>query len=93
MNRDMKKSKKDSYYSSYFEECKQNMNKPWKGIKELVNTKNNLSINITQLKANNSIIADPQPIPDTFSNFFVNVGPNTNNTIPNCFKSPVLLKE
>ena len=38
INRDMKKSKKD-YYSSYFEECKQNMNKTWKGIKELVNTK------------------------------------------------------
>ena len=58
INRDMKKSKKD-YYSSYFEECKQNMNKTWKGIKELVNTKNNLSTNITQLKANYSIIDDP----------------------------------
>ena len=34
----MKKSKKD-YYSSYFEECKQNMNITWKGIKGLVNTK------------------------------------------------------
>ena len=45
INRDMKKSKKD-YYS--------NMNKTWRGIKELVDTKNNLSTNITQLKANNS---------------------------------------
>ena len=78
----MKKSKKD-YYSSYFEESKQNMTKTWKGIKELVNTNNNLSTNVTQLKANNSIIDDPQLISDTFNNFVANVGPNTNNTIPN----------
>ena len=91
INRGMKKSKTD-YYSSYFEECKQNMNKTWKGIKELVNTKSNLSTNITQRKANNTIIDDPKLISDTFNNFFVNAGPNTDKTIPNCFKSPVLLK-
>ena len=88
INRDIKKSKKD-YYSSYFEECKLNINKTWKGIKELVNTKNNLSTNITQLKSNNLIIDDPKLISDTFNNFFVNVGPNTDNTIPKCFKPPM----
>ena len=52
-----------------------------------VNTNNNLSTNITQLNANNSIIDDPQLISYTFNNFFVvNFGPN--NTIPNCFKPP-----
>ena len=77
----MKKSKND-YHSSYFEECKPNMNKTWKGIKELVNTKNNLSTNITLLKANNSIIDDHQLISDTFNNFFV-------DAIPNCFNPPM----
>ena len=88
INRDIKKSKTD-YYSSYFEECKLNINKTWKGIKELVNTKNNLSTNITQLKSNNLIIDDPKLISVTFNNFFVNVGPNTDNTIPKCFKPPM----
>ena len=88
INRDIKKSKKD-YYSSYFEECKLNINKTWKGIQELVNTKNNLSTNRTQLKSNNLIIDDPKLISDTFNNFFVNVGPNTDNTIPKCFKPPM----
>ena len=37
---------------------------------------------ITQLKDNDKLIDDPQAIVSKFNNFFVNVGPNTDRTIP-----------
>ncbi len=64
------------------------MKKTWHGIKEIVKTKNSLSTRINQLKVNNVFIDDPKLIANTFNNFFVNVGPNTDGEIPKSFISP-----
>ena len=80
INRDIKLSKK-SYYSQYFNECKHNMKKTWKGINELINTRSSLN-NINQLNLNNNIITDPKLIANSINDFFVNVGPNTDKSIP-----------
>ena len=86
--RDIKKSKKD-YYSKYFEDCKSNMKKTWKGIKELINTSNKQPTKIDELKTNdNNIVNDNLLLANTFNNFFVNVGSEVNKSIPNTNVSP-----
>ena len=79
--RDIKKSKK-YYYSNYFEECKTNMKKTWRGIKELINTSNKNPMKVNELKVNNKLISDNLALANTFNNFFVNVGSEVNKSIP-----------
>ena len=86
ITRDIKSSKK-LYWSAYFSNYKHDMRKTWKGIKDLVNTKTAGITNISQFKVNGKEINDPKIIGNTF-NFFANVGPNTDKTIPKPFKSP-----
>ena len=86
VNRDIKSSKK-SYYSNYFENCKNDMKKTWKGIKSLVNIKNKISTNATQINLNGRMIDDPKEIGNAFNNFFSNVGPNTERTVPKSFNN------
>ena len=80
VNRELKKSKK-SYYNSYFENCKHDIQKTWDGIKSIINP-NRSSKNITQLNINGKIIDNPLDISNKFNNFFVNVGPSTERDIP-----------
>ncbi|MCH2406285.1 MAG: hypothetical protein MK200_08855, partial [Nitrosopumilus sp.] len=75
VNRDIKTSKKE-YYSRYFEKCKTNMKKTWKGINELISNNRKSPLSISQINHNKSIINDPDQIANTFNNFFVNVGRN-----------------
>ena len=79
VNRDIKKSK-EKYYLNYFENCKNNMKKTWKGTNELILPKHKLST-ITQIQHNNTIINDPKLMADTFNNFFANVGPDVDKGI------------
>ena len=88
VNRDIKSSKK-AHYTKYFDNCKNSMKKTWKGINELINTKNKSHINISQLNHNNSPINDPNEIANTFNNFFTNVGPNLDKEIPKTPISPL----
>ena len=76
------------HWSAYFNNYKHDMRKTSKGIKDLVNTKTAGITNISQIKVNGREINDPKKIGNTFNNFFANVGPNTNKTIPKPFKSP-----
>ena len=78
--RELKKSKK-SYYSSYFNEHKDNIQKVWQGIRSLVNTKST-SKGLSQLEINGSIIDDPKKIANHVNNFFVNIGPELDKSIP-----------
>ena len=87
INREINSSKK-LYWSTYFNNYKHDMSKTWKGIKDLVNTKAAGITNISQIKVNGKEINDPQKIGNTFNNFFANIGPNTDKTIPKPFKSP-----
>ena len=77
----LKKSKKD-HYKSYFEEQKTNMKKTWEGIRKIVNVKKPANFCISQLNIKGKIIDDPTAIANNFNNFFVNVGPETEKSIP-----------
>ena len=87
VNREVKKAKKE-YYKIYFEENKNSIQKTWIGIKEIINTKSAISPRTSQLKINGQAIDDALDISNCFNNFFVNVGPTTENEIPGVNRSP-----
>ena len=74
---------KQQYWSTYFENNKNNLKRTWKGI----NIKNVVSSNSIHLKINNSNIEDSKEIINSFNNFFANVGPATEKNIPKAVRS------
>ena len=80
MNRELKKSKKQ-YYADYFASNINNTKKTWDGIREIVNLKKNHT-KTSQLIIGGKIIDDDQELATNFNEFFVNVEPSTENTIP-----------
>ena len=64
------------------------MNKTWKGINELIRS-NNKSSTIHQIQYNNTLINVSKLIADTFNDFFTNVGPEVDNSIPKTPTSPL----
>ena len=60
----------------------QKMWKKWDGIKSIINANKYKFPSITQLKANNRTVDDQNKIAKELNNFFVNVGPNIEKTIP-----------
>ena len=81
VNRLLKKSKKD-HYDSYFEEHNTNIKKTWEGIRKIVNVKKSTKFSISHLSINGKIVDDSLDIANSFNDFFVNVGPETEKTIP-----------
>ena len=79
INRDLKKSKKQ-YYEQYFTEHVNNIKKTWDGIKKIVNLKKN-SNRTSQLNVGGKVIDDKE-IATNFNHFFVNVGANTEESVP-----------
>ena len=80
-------------YSTYFEACKSNMKKTWKGINEIISVRLKSSPKlINQIKHNIILIDDPKLISDTFNDFVINVGTNTDKSIPYAFASDILFK-
>ena len=59
-----------------------NIKKIWSDIREIVNIRNNISPKITQLNINGKIIDNPKVVANQLNNFFVNVGPQTESSIP-----------
>ena len=87
VNRELIKSKKN-YYTKLLED-NNNSKKIWEGIKSIINTKNTKGTSISQLKVNERIIDNPKEIVESVNDFFVNIGPNTENDIPhNPFVNP-----
>ena len=87
VNNDIKTSKKE-YFNKYFENCKSNMKKTWKGINDLIRS-NNKSTHINQINYNNKLINDPKDMSNAFNNFFASVGPSTDKDIPKTPISPL----
>ena len=77
----MKKSKK-LYYRNYFEENKSNIKNIWSGIREIVNIRNSKAHKISQLKVGGKLINNTKDISNKLNEFFVNVGPTTEDSIP-----------
>ena len=80
VNRELKKAK-NNYYIKYFEENNNNIKKTWEGIRSIINIKSTKST-ISQIKVNNKVTKNHKEIVETLNNFFVNVGPNTERSIP-----------
>ena len=77
----MKKSKRD-HYNKYFENNSKDVKKTWDGIRSIINIKNPVQASITQLKVKASLITNPKRILEEVNNYFVNVGPKTEKSIP-----------
>ena len=81
VNREIMKSKK-TYYVNYFDSNVNNIKKTLEGIKKkFVNLKKSSS-KTTQLNIGGKIVDGDAQLATTFNNCFVNVGPNTENDIP-----------
>ena len=81
VNRELTKSKKN-YYDKYFEENNNNSKKVWEGIRSIITIKNPKGSSISQLKIDEKTIDDPKEIAETVNNFFVDIGKNTDTSIP-----------
>ena len=81
VNREIQKSK-IKHYKSYFDQHSSNIKKTWEGIRKIVNVKKTVNFTISQLNVKGKIIDDPSEINNKFNNFFVNVGPNTEKSVP-----------
>ena len=81
VSRELKKSKK-KYYHDYFEENKMNIKNIWSGIREIVNIRNTKPSNIPQLKVGSKLISNTKEISNKLNEYFVNVGPTTEESIP-----------
>ena len=79
---ELSKSKK-SYYTTYFENHCNNIKNTWEGIRSLININNPVNPRIAQININGIIIDKPKQVANEVNNFFVNVGPNTENDVPN----------
>ena len=77
----LRKSKK-KYYNDFFEEHKQNAKKTWDGIRDLINVSKKSSININKIIHDNQTFTDNKSIAKTLNNYFVNIGPSIEKTIP-----------
>ena len=81
VDRELKRSKK-SYFSNYFDKHSSNIRKTWQGIRSLVNVKNKMNKDLTQLNINGKIIEESKDVANHINNFFVNVGPDLDKRIP-----------
>ena len=71
----------------FFEECKSDIAKTWKGIKSLVSFKPKSNHYPSSVFHNGQSILEPRIIAKTFNDYFVNVGHNLSSKIPQTSKS------
>ena len=81
VSRETSKAKRN-HHKSFFENNNNNIRKTWEGIRKIVNVKKPTDFSISQLNVGGKIIDDPTTITNNFNNFFVNVGPETEKSIP-----------
>ena len=67
-----RQSKKD-YYNQYFTENKENLQKIWKGIKEIINIKSKNYNQPTCIIDDNKTITDPKEIANSFNNYYTSI--------------------
>ena len=79
---------KRKYYSDYFLNNRNDSKKTWKGIKEIINTKNKGLHSPSTLQYNNEVITDTKTIANAFNEFFANVGRHLASAIPTVNELP-----
>ena len=79
---------KKSYYQKYFAENKDNLQKIWKGIKEIINIKSKNFDYPTCLQVGDINITDPTAITNYFNDYFTSIADeimkNVNTMVQNC---------
>ena len=71
-----RQSKKD-YYNQYFTANTNNLQKIWKGIKEIINIKTKYYSHPTCIIENRKTITNPKEIADTFNKYYTSVADET----------------
>ena len=56
--------------------------KTWNGIRSIINIKNSVQSSLTQLNVKETLITNPKKIVEEVNNYFANVGPETEKSIP-----------
>ena len=70
------RSGKKSYYRKYFTEHKNNLQKIWKGIKEIINIKSKNYDHPTSIQVGDKNITDPVHISNSFNDYFTSIADN-----------------
>ena len=78
----LKRKSKIEYYKHYFDINSNKTSAVWKGIRSLVNLNTNTRKDIKIIDDNGINITDPKNIAGQFNNYFTNVGPSIDKTIP-----------
>ena len=78
----LKRKNKLEYYKNYFDLNSNKTSAVWKGIRTLVNIRTNTRKDIKIIDDKGTNITDPNKIACQFNNYFTNVGPNIDKTIP-----------
>lgn len=81
VSNEIKKSK-NLHYKNYFESHSSNIKKTWEGVRKIINPGKPIGHGISQLNIKGNIIDDSQDIAKGLNDFFVNVGPSTEKTVP-----------
>ena len=67
------RQRKKQYYQKYFTENKANLQKIWKGIKEVINVKTKIQNHPTCVSDNGTTIYESKQIATTFNNYITNI--------------------
>ena len=78
----LRNSKKE-YFNAFFEENQSNIKETWKGIRNLINVSKKSKSNINKIIENGKEITNPIEIADILNNFYINIGENVEEKIPN----------
>ena len=70
------RSGKNAYYKKYFSENKNNLQKIWKGIKEIINIKSQNYDHPTCIEVGDDCITDPISISNSFNDYFTSIADN-----------------
>lgn len=76
-----------NYYRSLLFKCRNNMKKSWKVLKDVINHKKK-SASSSRFKVNDIITSDKKRISNGFNDFYINVGNNLAQKIPNSTRTP-----
>ncbi len=81
------KHTKATYYMNAFNDCESNPKEMRRKISDLTN-KRAKTTNISEIAEEGVILTDPTEIANSFNNFFIEIGPNLSDKVPNSNYAP-----
>jgi hypothetical protein len=83
------KNSERAHYQNALNSCRNNLNKSWTIIKEIINKKKNKSNKLPKITINGHLCDDPQTIANHFNTFFTNIGSILDTKIPKNSTNPL----